>query len=179
MLAVKDHFRLTQLSSAYAQGILGDALFKEGAFKEAAEQYHDALRVYERHYRSRNGPESVELAGAAQIIAWDKLKRGNFEEATAACETALGLTQRLLGVNSTDAAISMVNLASAYMNTGTFSRSVELLLKDALNIFLNHQDPRDNAEEAPDIATKIGHVYLVLGNFYLLQGANMMNIFQC
>lgn len=170
------HSCVSKQSSAYAQGILGDALYKEGAFKEAAEHYHDALRAYERHYRTLNGPESVELAGAAQIIAWDKLKSGKFEDATVACETALGLTQRLLGVDSTDAALSMVNLATAYMNTGMFNRSVELLLKDALNIFLKKQDPRENASEAPDIATKIGHVYLVLGNFFLLQDPNY-NIF--
>jgi tetratricopeptide (TPR) repeat protein len=35
--------------AAYAEGILADALYHMGSFKEAADHYHSALKSYERH----------------------------------------------------------------------------------------------------------------------------------
>lgn len=113
------------------------------------------------------------MVGAVQMIAWTMLSNRDFDDAKAACATALGMTEKLLGPNSTDVAASMVNLATAYINTGDSSATPEILLKKALEVFLTHQDPRDYDVDSDDIATKIANVYLTLGNLYYLQGIGM------
>jgi len=60
---------------AFAQGIRGDANYKQGRFQAAADHYHEALKAYERHYRSDTGPESIELVGATQLVAWNLLNQ--------------------------------------------------------------------------------------------------------
>ena len=155
---------------AYAQGILADALYGEGSYQEAAEAYRGALQTYERHYRSKTGPEAVEMVGAMQLIAWTMLSGKDYEEAISACSTALGMTERLLGPNSTDVAASMVNLATAYINRGHGGIPSELLLKKALHIYQSHQDLNDYDAEGSNIVTKIASVYLTTGNMYYQEG---------
>lgn len=159
-------------------------MYGEEAYQEAAEAYRGALQTYERHYRSNTGPEAVEMVGAVQLIAWTMLSGKEYDEAIGACQTALGMTERLLGPNSTDVAASMVNLATAYINTGHGGIASELLLMKALKIYQSHQDPNDYDADGPNIATKMAGVYLTMGNMYYQEGENSALsgsciIFQC
>eukprot|EP01036_Dinobryon_divergens_P001633 gene1633-2137_t len=104
--------------TAYAEGILGDVLYKMGNVAEAADHYRSALHKYERHYRSSSGPEAVQLFGAAQVMSWTLLKEGKYKEAITSCSTTLGLAERILGLNSPDVAICMFNLGTAFLNSG-------------------------------------------------------------
>jgi tetratricopeptide (TPR) repeat protein len=83
--------------TAYAEGIWADALFAMGSYKESANRYKEALRLYERHYRSSGSPEAVELVGATQLVAWNFLSQREFEEAQQSWSLALGLTEHLMG----------------------------------------------------------------------------------
>lgn len=85
------------------------------------------------------------------------LTRKEYEEAKAACATALGMTQKLLGPNSTTVATSMVNLAIANINTGNTGNEVENLLKNALSVF---KKSRDTEQE---MTHNIGTAHLQLG----------------
>ena len=51
--------------SAYAKGILADALYVERDYKGAADLYSEALKTYERHYKGVfvTSPDAVEEAG--------------------------------------------------------------------------------------------------------------------
>ena len=70
-MALADHVRQPDsVYHAFAEGILGDAYYKSKDFQSAANRYHSALKAYERHYRSESGPESIELMGATQLVAW-------------------------------------------------------------------------------------------------------------
>ena len=56
-IAIGSHtHQINNVYAAYAEGILADALFKEGNFEEAALKYRDALKAYEHHFQSTTGP---------------------------------------------------------------------------------------------------------------------------
>lgn len=69
----KHPYPTTPNPSRHHTGVLGDAYYKHGEFETAANHYHSALKSYERHYRSETGPESLELVGATQLVAWNLL----------------------------------------------------------------------------------------------------------
>ena len=52
MEAARHRNEANNIYGAYAEGILGDALFKMGMYEEAAMRYKSALKAYERHSRS-------------------------------------------------------------------------------------------------------------------------------
>lgn len=83
--------------AAYAEGIWAEALRSMGSFKESSQRYREALKMYERHYRSSTSPEAVELVGATQMVAWNYLSQRDFTNATRAWSSALSLTERLFG----------------------------------------------------------------------------------
>ena len=155
--------------AAYAQGILGDACYHENDFKKAAELYRDALKTYERHFQTVGGPENLELVGSLQLIAWTLLTRKDYDEAKQACATALGMTERLLGPNSTAVASSMVNLANAYIHTGDVGSVPEALLLRSIKAFesLNRSEKPKN----PETLKKVAISHLTLGNLYNLRGS--------
>ena len=153
-MLLADHSKqVNNIYSAYATGILADALYAEGKYKNAADSYKQAFEAYKRHYRSDTGksniiiiiiiiiiimnigPETVELMGALQLISWVLLTKRDYDEALIACQNALGLTEKLLGPKDLDVASSMVNLATAYVNKGDLGSEPEILLNKALNIY--------------------------------------------
>ena len=89
------------------------------------------------------------------------LTRKEYQEAKAACATALGMTQKLLGPNSTTVASSMVNLAIANINTGNIGFEVENMLKNALGVFKKSHD----TEQV--MTHNIGTALLQLGIYHI------------
>lgn len=121
--------------TAYAQGLLADALLDEGRHAEAAVTYSEALRAYERHYRSTTSPDAVELAGATQLLAWSLVKDAKFTEAAMVSSEALTLSLTLFGPDSLEVAGSMANLATARMLSGLYDDESEVLLRRAQTIY--------------------------------------------
>lgn len=81
-IELADHSRqVNNIYSAYATGILAEALYAEGKFQASADNYRRAFEAYKRHYRSETGPESVELLGALQLMSWVLLSKKDYEEA--------------------------------------------------------------------------------------------------
>jgi tetratricopeptide (TPR) repeat protein len=121
---------------AYAEGILGDVLFAEHHYKEAAQHYEKALKTYERHAITENGPDSVILVSAMQLASWLSLSnRENIFLTQFACKKALAMTERLLGPDCVDTAASMYNLATANMLLDDVGKGTEGLLARALQIY--------------------------------------------
>lgn len=168
--------------SAYAEGLIGDALFAEGDYKEAATRYCDALKTYENHFYSAKGPESVELMGALQMTAWNLITKKQFQAAKRACAEALGLSKKLFGANSTTVATAMVNLANAQMKTGETGPSPEHFIKNAITIFESHQKQRHVAASSTCLHTaaqntldrNMALAHLSLGELYTRQGRQDM-----
>ena len=135
----------------------------------AAEMYKEALKSYEHHFKEKNGPEAVDLVGSLNLVAWTLLSQNKYEEAKNACAAALALTGQLHGPDSTSTAAMMVNLATAYINTGDLDAHPEALIKRAIDIFeqVKRTEKRSNDD---DINYKIGISYLTLGNIYYLRG---------
>ena len=105
--------------------------------------------------------ETLELVGSLQLIAWTMLTRKEYEEAKSACANALGMTQKLLGPNSTTVASSWINLAIANINTGNIGFEVENMLKNALGVFKKSHD----TEQV--MTHNIGTALLQLGTYFI------------
>jgi hypothetical protein len=59
-MLLADHSKqVNNIYSAYATGILADALYAEGKYKNAAESYKEAFEAYKRHYRSDTGKSDI------------------------------------------------------------------------------------------------------------------------
>jgi tetratricopeptide (TPR) repeat protein len=157
--------------SAYAEGIMADALYGQGNFKESAEHFKSALKSYERHYRSNSGPEAVELVGAMQLVAWNALSKKDYEEALLACQTALGMTEKLMGPKNADVAACMVNLAIARLHNGDTGEGTEALLLKAFTIYdeIKIQNPEANVVSGP-----LSTLYTALGDLHNVRGETMM-----
>lgn len=140
---------------AYAEGILGDILLKKGSFQEAAEHYHSALKVYERHYRSSTGPEAVQMLAAAMMAGWTLLSDERYKDAIIGCSTALGMAEKMLGPNSPDVATCLFNLGTAYYNTGDIGPRPEAIFLRAIKIY-----------EDAGLFQNTGKVLSSLGNLY-------------
>ena len=126
---------------AYAEGILGDVLFAEGDFEDAAEHYHMALKTYEHHMQSKTSPESVMIVAATQLISWQSLAQNNSQIMQETCRKALSMTEKLLGPDDPNTAVCMLNLALANMQMGNLGKGTEGLLTRALQIYdLNDAD---------------------------------------
>jgi tetratricopeptide (TPR) repeat protein len=163
-----DHTREPDnIYSAYAEGILADALYGQGKFKEAAEHFKAALKTYERHYRSNSGPEAVELVGAMQIVAWNALSKKDYDEALVACQTALGMTEKLMGPNNADVAACMVNLAIARLHNRDAGEGTEALLQKAYKIY-------DEMKSSGSADAQLCTVYTALGDLYNLRDETEM-----
>lgn len=151
--------------AAFAEGILAEALYREGHYREAADQYRDALRTYENHYQVPRGPEEVELAGAMQVMAWTLLSRKDYAAAKHACATALGLSSKLLGTNSIQTATNLANLGISLMNLGELYQP-EFYFKKAIRVFRANK----KADNFDEMNKNIGMIHLNLGNLYYLRG---------
>ena len=151
--------------AAYAEGIMAEALYQEGNYRESADKYRDALRTYERHYQVARGPEDVELVSSMQILAWTLLSRKDFAAAKHACATALGLSSKLLGNNSIQTATNLANLGISLMNLGELYQP-EFYFKKAAHVFRNNR----KTENMEEMDKNIGMVHLNLGNLYYLRG---------
>ena len=127
------------------------------------------MKSYEHHFRERNGPEEIESVGAMQLMGWTLLCKREYEEAKSVCATALGMTERLYGSHAVPTAAMMVNLATAYMNTGDLKLGPENLLKRAIIIFEDFKKS-DKSLKEEDMNYKIGSAHLTLGNLYYLCG---------
>ena len=94
--------------------------------------------------------------------------QGQYREASFAWSSALGLTQRLEGPNSTTTAGCMVNLAVSYMNLGDLGQAPEFLLTKALRVF--EEDDRTTEEKFEPFKEKniepIANTNTILGHLY-------------
>jgi tetratricopeptide (TPR) repeat protein len=144
---------------AYAEGILADSLLAEGRFAEAAERYRDALRTYERHYRGKHSPDAIEIAGATQLLVWSFLRSEQYDEAVTMGTRALELNSNLYGPHSAEVGGSLVNVATALMQTGELGTSTEVMLKRAQNIYGGH-----------DLVNEYILTTCTLGTLYLFRG---------
>ena len=130
---------------AYAEGILGDILYAEEQYKDAADHYGKALKTYENHLKSATGPESIVLVAAVQLISYTALNNPvNDLLVQYSCRRALAMTERLLGPESTDTADCMFNLATANMIKNDTGRGTEGLLLRALQIYQDDSSRQDN-----------------------------------
>lgn len=158
--------------AAYAEGILGEIFFSEGHYKEAALKFKSALKSYESHYKSSNGPEEVEMIGASQLISWYFMTSKQYDLAAKAIAQELSVIERVTGLNSTDAAEAMLRLGSAHLNNGTLE-AAETFFQRALDLYEElyflHPEPDDE-----DVTFKhlqaLRLVYTGLGNIYYLRG---------
>jgi len=158
--------------AAYAEGILGEIFLSEGHYKEAALKFKSALKSYESHYKSSNGPEEVEMIGASQLISWYFMTNKQYDLAAKAITQELGVIERVTGLNSSDAAEAMLRLGSAHLNNGTLE-AAETFFKRALDLYEElyflHPEPDDE-----DVTFKhlqaLRLVYTGLGNIYYLRG---------
>jgi tetratricopeptide (TPR) repeat protein len=106
------------------------------------------------------------MVSALQLTAWTLLSKKDYEKAKYICASSLGMTKRLMGLNSTSVASSMVNLAIALMNTGHFNLGPENLMKNALKIFKSHL----KSDKKEELLRQIGLTHLNLGNLYYFRG---------
>ena len=163
---------LKNIYVAYAEGILGDILFSEGHYKEAASKFKSALNSYEAHYKISNGPEEIEMIGASQLISWYFMNNKEYDLAAKTIARELGEIVRVAGINSPDAADAMLRLGSAHLNNGTLE-AAEIFYKRALvlyeELYFLHPEPDDE-----DVTFKhlqaLRLVYTGLGNIYYLRG---------
>lgn len=130
---------------AYAEGILGDILYAEEHYKDAADHYGKALKTYESHVKSATGPESIVLVAAVQLISYVALNNPEHDLLIQySCRRALAMTEKLLGPESTDTADCMFNLATANMIKNDTGRGTEGLLLRALQIYQNDSSRQNN-----------------------------------
>ena len=170
-IATADHTKeLNNVYSAYAEGIWADALYNKGLFQESADHFRGALKSYERHYQSVSGPEAVELVGAVNLAAWNLLSKKDYEDATAAWSTALGMTERLLGPKNTDVAGCMTNLAISHMNMGDLGAAPEALLKKALAVYMEKKMEGSDIRRIQDYDEPIWKLKIYIGDLYFLRG---------
>lgn len=167
---------------AFAEGVLAEALLQAGNVSDAAKHFRDALKRYESHYRSSTSPEAIELYGATQLIGWSLLSTEQFEEAKQACAAALGMSSVLIGVNSSEVATQMANLASAYINSGDLGPGPESMLLRALEIFENEISNAEVATEQSENVFSQGviepkrariAIYSDLGSLYYMRGEDL------
>eukprot|EP01038_Epipyxis_sp_PR26KG_P005305 gene5305-7369_t len=156
---------------AYANGILADALYRIGSYQVAAEKYRQALSAYEHRFASEKGPEMIELLGATELMAFTMVNTNEYDDAIKACSVALGMTEKMLGPTTSDAADAIINLATAYMNNGDIGKGPEALYKRALEIhssLLNNQKSEQNISiESIELANKkIAICYMGIGNIF-------------
>eukprot|EP01035_Chromulina_nebulosa_P019424 gene19424-25302_t len=155
--------------AAYAEGIQADALYHIGYYKEAADHYSHALKIYERHSRSSRGPEAVELVGATQLVAWSLLSQKKYKEAVGACSAALVMTETLLGPYAPDVAASLVNLATAYTHSGNIGNEVESLYQRALNIYESTLSKPIDDKLKEEYENSLWAIDSAMGNLYYLR----------
>ena len=101
------------------------------------------------------------------------LTEHRYEDAKVACGQALMMTEKLMGPNSTDTAASLVNLATAQMQTGELGLRTEFLYKRALKIYTQavaESDVSDDQLKLADNHQSLGLIYSSLGNLYHLRG---------
>lgn len=135
MITAEHNGELNNIYEGYAEGILGECLFKEGNYKEASDHFKHALRTYESHAKTSTGPETLASLGAVQYIAWDNFRKKKYADALPACTVALGMTMKLFGKSAPETAACMIHLASAQTHTGFIGQVTETLYKEALKIY--------------------------------------------
>ena len=170
-IATADHTKeINNIYAAYAEGIWADALYSKGEYRSSADHYNGALKSYERHYRSNSSPEAVELVGAINLAAWNLLSKKDYEDATAAWSTALGMTEKLLGPQNTDVAGCMTNLAISHMNMGDHGAAPEALLKKALAVYEDKKMDKFDMKHMREQDEPIWKIKVYLGDMFFSRG---------
>lgn len=98
---------------------MGDIFLAQGYYKEAALKFKSALKSYENHYQSSNGPQELEAIGANQLVSWYFMTTKQFNLATEAIVSELKTIEKVNGLNSSVAADAMLRLGSAHLQNGS------------------------------------------------------------
>jgi tetratricopeptide (TPR) repeat protein len=162
--------------SAFANGILADALYHEGKFQESADAYRISLHQYEGAWQSTNTktPETVEMVGATQLIASSLLdNEEDFDAALRTCQLALGLTEKLLAPDSREVAFALINLARAYMLAGDQTEAVEALLNRGINL-IRYPQPWTMDAQLDPITREINYEAELMSNNYLHKAMSLL-----
>jgi tetratricopeptide (TPR) repeat protein len=162
--------------SAFANGILADALYHEGKFQESADAYRISLHQYEGAWQSTNTktPETVEMVGATQLIASSLLdNEEDFDAALRTCQLALGLTEKLLAPDSREVAFALINLARAYMLAGDQTEAVEALLNRGINL-IRYPQPWTMDAQLDPITREINYEAELMANNYLHKAMSLL-----
>lgn len=163
--------------SAFANGILADALYHEGKYQESADAYRISLHQYEGAWQATNQktPETVEMVGATQLIASSLLdNEEDFDAAVRTCQLALGLTEKLLAPDSREVAFALINLARAYALAGDTGESVEALLMKGIDL-IRHPKPWALADGEMDPLTReINYEAELMSNNYLHKAMSLL-----
>lgn len=162
---------------AFANGILADALYHEGKYQEAADQYRVSLHQYEGAWQATNSrsPETVEMVGATQLIASSLLdNEDDYDAAVRTCQVALGLTSKLLAPDSREVAFALTNLARAYMLAGDASEAVEALLNRAIDLLKHPQPWTPQSAETDPLTREINYESELMATEYLYKAFSLL-----
>ena len=120
LAAAEKSGEMDNIYAAYAKGLIGDALFKEEHYKEAALAYKDGLQAYEMHYDGETSPIAIEIVGerlsctvrhkgflnfvkgASKCLATALIDKEDYALATAVCEEVLERSASLFGESSAE-----------------------------------------------------------------------------
>jgi len=161
---------LNNIYEAYAEGILGECLYKEGDYKGASDHFKHALRTYEMHTKTSTGPETLAALGAVQYIAWDNFRKKKYADALPACTVALGMTMKLFGKSAPETAACMIHLASAQTHTGLIGQVTETLYKEALKIYRDEiSKTKAGTDYFRDCNYILAGIYASMGDMFFLR----------
>ena len=152
---------------AYAEGLIGEILYRMGNVTESVFHFRKGLQLYESHTSSSTSPQALETVSATQLISWAQLAEKDYEGALGSCSMALAMTERLMGENATDVAGCCYNLGTAYLNTYQPDVKTEALFKRALEIYQNDANQCGDKNKWKNFITNchesLGHVYVLRG----------------
>jgi len=143
---------------AYAEGIVGDALYQEANFQAAANAYKAALVKYEQVYKEQQGPEAAELVASTALIASVLVGEKNKDTITSAseavsyksmmdsCELFLGLQHHIAQPTNDVLGLALLHLGVAHAKLAATNEqsfgTAESLLRRAINV-LSESSKRD------------------------------------
>lgn len=147
--------RLIALEKAQARVIdaasfLGQALFGQGKYREAVEAYKKAAEL-----RPADGNILSNL-GASLFYA------GDYAQSEVVLQQALATSEKELGANSNEVAMSLSNLAEVYQEKGDYGRAESLLLRSSAIVEKNMGS--DHQHFATSL-NKLAELYRVKGDY--------------
>jgi tetratricopeptide (TPR) repeat protein len=144
---------------------LGEVLFAEEKYREAAERFRHSLQSYVSHYNSKTGPENIEAVASGQLMSYILMKSEKYDEASRALRKELDRTKEVYGSESIQAADTMTNLATVLFYKNDFDES-RAYYQRALAIY-----ERLVAETSlPSNAEPLRLIYTCLGDINYIQG---------